>query len=452
VDDLAISARGLSKKYCADLRRSLRYGATDIFRELTLRRTSTSELRLGEFWAVGDASFDLAPQQALGIVGRNGAGKSTLLRMLAGVTKPDAGEVRIRGRVGSLLSLGAGFNLMLTGRENILIEGAALGMSRQRVSSLLDDIIDFSELGSFIDSPVHTYSSGMRMRLGFSIASSLDVDILLLDEVLIVGDINFRRKSVEHIKRFLADGGSLVFASHEMYLIQAMCTEALHLQAGGVRAQGDVIETLTSYYEELEAADTPSTAVPHADATLPSGVTRGPEVAEAPVPVPAAEPPAAAAIEQLIISGPGGGPIRTGEPAEIEVHIEVLEPEVEVWWGFNIWTPDRAACLTAQGTYAQMPVFVLKEGRHVLRSTIGRMPLMSGTFLLGVAIIDPHSGMPVALLGHDDHGTLFTVESQGTEMAAIQRTGGALIDIDVAWDEPSGVDHDLGPASEQAGA
>jgi ABC-type polysaccharide/polyol phosphate transport system ATPase subunit len=451
VDDLAISARGLSKKYCADLRRSLRYGATDIFRELTLRRTSTTALRPGEFWAVGDASFDLAPQQALGIVGRNGAGKSTLLRMLAGVTKPDAGEVRIRGRVGSLLSLGAGFNLMLTGRENILIEGAALGISRQRISSLLDDIIDFSELGSFIDAPVHTYSSGMRMRLGFSIASSLDVDILLLDEVLIVGDINFRRKSVEHIKRFLADGGSLVFASHEMYLIQAMCTEALYLQAGGVKAQGDVIETIKSYYEELEAADGSSNAVPHAGTVPPPAAKRSPQAAAAAAPAPPVEPPAAAVIEQLVISRPGGGPIRTGEPAEIEVHIEVLEPEVEVWWGFNIWTPDRAACLTTQGTYDQV-VLVLKEGRHVLRSTIGRMPLMSGTFLLGGALIDPHSNMPIALLGHDDQGTLFTVESEETEMAAIQRTGGALIDVDVAWGEPSEVDHDLGPASEPSGA
>ena len=422
-----VRVAGLSKKYCADLHRSLRYGAADLVRELSLRPPITG-LRPSEFWAVQGVDFELGPHDALGVIGRNGAGKSTLLRMLAGITRPDAGEVRLRGRVGALLSLGAGFNSTLTGRENILVEGAALGMSRAQTLEALDEIIDFSELGGFIDAPVHTYSSGMRMRLGFAVATCLEADILLLDEVLIVGDINFRKKSVEHVKRFTERGGTLVFSSHEMWLIQAMCTQAIHLRAGTVVAEGGVTETVNNYYEELLAAEAASAEAADASSPTPMGGAAG-GTPGAPAPV---------VIHEVTITGPDG-PVRSGRDVELSVQLDVRVDEFACWWGFRFWTPDRIACITAQGTL-ELPPVRLTRGHHLLRATVERLPLLSGTFLISAIIIDAVTTMPVAIHGQADRGTQFTVDSDASPMANMQRMAAALMDMDVRWHEAKAIE------------
>lgn len=425
-DEPVVAARGLSKRYCADLRLSMRYGVADIAGEFTLRRRDSRALRPREFWAVDDVTFDLHPGEALGIIGRNGAGKSTLLRMLAGVTRPDAGSVSISGRVGSLLSLGAGFNTTLSGRENILIEGAALGMSRRRLMKATDEIIEFSELEQFIDAPVHTYSSGMRMRLGFAIAAALDVDILLLDEVLMVGDINFRRKGVEHIKSFMEQGGCLIFVSHEMWLIQAMCNSAMHLSNGHVVTQGDITGTINSYYAELQAdqdaVDAAMTSATDASSE-PEGTLATTEDDES------GTGEHGISIDQVTINGPGlaGTPV-TGQPAEISVTVDVTAPDLRVWWAFGIWTPDRTVCITYQGTVEEERL-TPAIGRHVLRGRIAAMPLMTGTYLLGILVMDDATMMPIAQHGVQGQGTLFTVETEDTERRTMQRMGGALFDV-----------------------
>lgn len=439
-----VSVEGLSKKYCADLARSLRYGAADILAELTLRRERTSAtLRDGEFWALDDINFDLAPGSSLGVVGRNGAGKSTLLRLLAGVTKPDQGQITIRGRVGALLSLGAGFDSTLTGRENILIEASALGLPRRRARSLLDEIVEFAELGAFIDAPVHTYSDGMRMRLGFAVATSLDADVLLLDEVLLVGDVSFRRKSVDHIRRFVDNGGALVFVSHEVWLIQAMCSNAIELEAGCVVSQGDAEAVISHYLGSLTQAPKmpeplPTPIEPQLGPGSPSGRRGGGmHEVDGEVGSPAAEPTTSSdllTIDSIRIRSLDNDLLVTGDRVEVSLEYTANRTVQSAHWGFLVWTADRTICITNDMTDESRP-FTIPEGHGRLHCTIRHLPLMSGTFLLGGAVLDGESRMPLALIGYDDGPVFFSVTTPESSKATLRKIGGAVIDFDVDWNE-----------------
>lgn len=235
MDETLIKVEGLSKKFCRDLKKSLWYGMQDIGSELVGRRHGTEGvLRPDEFWAVKDISFELKRGECLGLIGHNGAGKTTLLRMLNGLIKPDQGRIEMRGQVGALIALGAGFNPILTGRENIYVNAAVLGMSKQIVDSKIDEIIDFAEIREFINSPVQTYSSGMSVRLGFAIAAILiEPDILLLDEVLAVGDIGFAIKCLNTVRR-MTNKSAVVFVSHNMQQISRFCTRVMVMNGGEV--------------------------------------------------------------------------------------------------------------------------------------------------------------------------------------------------------------------------
>src|SRR5690554_5072510 len=191
--EVLVKVEGLSKKFCKDLKTSLWYGVKDLVSGV---RGSDTErlLRPKEFWAVKDISFELRRGECLGLIGHNGAGKSTLLKILNGLINPDAGKVTIKGRVGALIELGAGFNPILSGREDIYNNGAILGFTKKEIDDKLDAIIDFAEIREFIDMPVQNYSSGMKVRLGFAVAAQMEPDVLIIDEVLAVGDLD--RKSV----------------------------------------------------------------------------------------------------------------------------------------------------------------------------------------------------------------------------------------------------------------
>ena len=237
MEDTLIKVEGLSKKFCRSLKKSMWYGMQDIGSELLGRRHGKDGvLRADEFWATKDVSFEVKRGECLGLIGHNGAGKTTLLRMLNGLIRPDQGRIEMRGKVGALIALGAGFNPILTGRENIYINASVLGMSKQYVDSKIDEIIDFAEIRDFINSPVQTYSSGMNVRLGFAVAAILiKPDILFLDEVLAVGDINFVIKCLNTV-RDLSKNASVVFVSHNMQQISAFCSRVLVLENGRVLA------------------------------------------------------------------------------------------------------------------------------------------------------------------------------------------------------------------------
>lgn len=247
-NDILINVDGVSKKFCRSLKKSLWYGVKDLAREALGQNSGQDRLRPEEFWAVNDVSFDLRRGECLGLIGRNGAGKTTLLKMLNGLIKPDKGRIEMRGRVGALIALGAGFNPILTGRENIYVNGSILGLAKREIDQKIDEIIDFSEIRDFIDAPVQSYSSGMQVRLGFSIATTLKPDILLLDEVLAVGDTSFKVRCYNRI-RDLLPSAAVIFVSHSMQEIARICSQVLLLQSGNTYFLGSKAEGINSYEE-----------------------------------------------------------------------------------------------------------------------------------------------------------------------------------------------------------
>ena len=226
-----VQVEGLGKKFGLSLRNALKYGLTDSLRRLT-GRGKDQTLRPGEFWALRDVSFSLMPGDSLGIMGLNGSGKTTLLRILNGTYSPDAGSATLRGRVGALIAAGAGFSPMLTGRENVFISGALLGMTPAEIRKKFDEIVAFAELEQFIDMPVRNYSSGMSVRLGFAVAVLGSPDILLVDEVLAVGDLNFQKKCFERIQALRHEGTTILLVSHAPGSIWAVCDKGLNLHHG----------------------------------------------------------------------------------------------------------------------------------------------------------------------------------------------------------------------------
>ncbi len=241
----AIKAEGLGKrfrKYPADRPYTLQEAFVRAFRDL---RQHTY------FWALHEISFDVLPGKITGVIGRNGSGKSTLLRLVGGVGQPDAGRVMVDGKIGALIDLGAGFHPELTGRENLKINAVISGLTRQEASRRLDEIIQFAELEAFVDSPLRTYSTGMQMRLGFSIAIHTDPQVLLVDEVLAVGDAAFQEKCLERIDQIKEQGCAILLVSHDTSLVNRLCDEAVWLNAGEMAAQGPAEEVTQLYQADI---------------------------------------------------------------------------------------------------------------------------------------------------------------------------------------------------------
>jgi ABC-2 type transport system ATP-binding protein/lipopolysaccharide transport system ATP-binding protein len=212
-------------------------------------------LEYEEFWALVNVSFQVAPGEMLGIIGHNGAGKSTVLKLVARVMKPIAGRVRVEGRLAPLIELGAGFDFELTGRENIYLCGSILGISRREMQWRLPEIVEFSELQDFIESPLRAYSTGMVVRLGFAIATACDPDVLLLDEIMAVGDAHFQKKSSRRISEFRGKGATIMFVSHNLAQVQDLCDRVVWLERGRVMAWGQSREVVAAYEAFLQAGN-----------------------------------------------------------------------------------------------------------------------------------------------------------------------------------------------------
>lgn len=252
MSETLIKVEGVSKKFCRSLKRSLWYGMQDLGRELVgLPHGGNGELRKDEFWAVKDVSFELKRGECLGLIGYNGAGKTTLLRMLNGLIKPDTGRIEMRGRVGALIALGAGFNPILTGRENIYVNGAVLGLSKHEIDQKLDEIIDFADIGEFVDSPVQSYSSGMAVRLGFSIATAVQPDVLILDEILAVGDTGFKMKAYDRIGKIIQDC-AVLFVTHSMHQVYRVCDSVGVMRKGALSIFDDAHEGVGEYKRMID--------------------------------------------------------------------------------------------------------------------------------------------------------------------------------------------------------
>lgn len=264
-----VQARSVSKKFTRSLRRSMTYGICDIARDLAGAGSRGGRLRTGEFWAVDDVSFEVRRGETLGLVGSNGSGKSTLLKMLNGIYRPDRGRIEIAGKVGALIEVAAGFHPMLTGRENIYVNGAILGMSKREVDRKFDAIVEFADIGDFLDSPVRYYSSGMYVRLGFAVAAHSEPDVLLVDEVLAVGDARFQNKCHDRILRLKQEAG-VILVTHNLASVSMLCDRVLWVDKGVPRVAGTASQVIAQYADAMMAgtladqmANDPNVTVTH---------------------------------------------------------------------------------------------------------------------------------------------------------------------------------------------
>ena len=262
----AIEVNGLSKSYNKGGVPSLR---SQLSQRLFRRESTVSDRHVsGQFLALDDISFNVSQGETVGIVGRNGAGKSTLLKILSRITRPTAGEIKLHGRLNALLEVGTGFHPELSGRENIMLNSSILGLSRRQVTDRFDAIVDFSEVGEFIDMPVKHYSSGMYMRLAFSVSAHLDPDILVLDEVLAVGDGAFQKKCLGRIDAVVNDGRTVLLVSHSLPMVAAFCNRAILIDKGRIEKDGKANEVINYYQETLTERSNKDFEVLHAEKNM----------------------------------------------------------------------------------------------------------------------------------------------------------------------------------------
>ncbi|MEO8482886.1 MAG: ABC transporter ATP-binding protein [Acidobacteriota bacterium] len=347
----------------------------DSLKELILRRPY-AEL----FWAIRGVNLDVPRGGSLGIVGDNGAGKTTLLKMLAGASSPTEGRVEREGRASAILSLGAGFHADLTGAENIRIGCAVLGLSPDETAELAPAVIEFSELGKFIDKPLKTYSSGMYLRLAFSVATAIDPEILIVDEHLSVGDQHFRHKCLRRIMVLREAGCSLVFCSHDMYSVGEVCERTLWIRDGKVAMLGTTADVIKEYQDVVRLGDSDL-----------------PPIGLAPAASPGAEVPTGEiSFTQIELRGPAAsGTVQTGDSLELWVSARVTARVVSegLHVALVIVRNDGTWCygVTSRDDGAETALFRLANEEMAVRFVIERLPLLSGAYSFTVALMDNSS-------------------------------------------------------------
>ena len=404
-------SKEVSKKFCKSLKRSMLYGVQDLARDLFHIKQANHLLRQDEFWAIDNVSFELQRGECLGVIGPNGAGKSTLLKMLSGIIFPDMGTIEVYGGVGALIELGAGFHPMLTGQENIYINGSILGLSTKEIDEKFESIVNFAKLKDFINTPVKFYSSGMYVRLGYAVAAHLDPELMLVDEVLAVGDMEFRRKCQRHMKDYINHGGALVLVSHDMHLVQSMCNRCILLDQGKISFIGATTDSVSCYLEIQKSSGF-------------SEDRRHPEVDyDAPV-----------VIEKLDISPASGDAIRSGEKVEVTLHYRSARDFDGVSWNFFIWTRDQQVLITAGRARFSNIRQRLESGTGQFRCAIPNLNLVPGTYALKAEILDLEAMHPMVRFGWENPPTYFTVKASGHELDNRRSITGDLVTMDVVWE------------------
>ena len=352
-----IEIESVSKRYSRSLRRSLWYGVADIGKEIVGRGQYADTLRRSEFWALRDVSFSVGRGETVGLIGHNGAGKTTLLKLINGLIKPTAGSISVHGSIRALIALDAGFNPILTGRENVKVAGTVLGMKTRDIEERLEEIIEFSDIGDFIDSPVRSYSTGMVARLGFSIAVYTQPDILLVDEVLAVGDLNFAIKCYRKINEFRNNGGSIVLVSHNAYSIRSNCDRVVWIEHGVVQDIGPTADVCDAYEAAVARQDEVSTNHEYSEGAVTVTDIRHP------------------------------ASIDSGAPFAVELELEVARPLerpiVQLSFSTLAGQPVVANTSGTDGVGLQLGV-----GRNVFRLTYDELPLARGIYAVNVVVAE----------------------------------------------------------------
>lgn len=348
-----------------------------------------------DFWALDDVTFEINAGETFGLVGHNGSGKSTLLKCIAGILQPDRGSLWTEGRISSLLELGSGFHPELSGRENVYLNGTFFGYSRREITARFDDIVDFSGLHEFIDEPVKTYSSGMYARLGFAVATHVDPEILLVDEVLAVGDEEFQRRCIERIVTFRREGRTIVFVSHALGSVRMLCDRAVWLDHGRMRGLGDPGELVDQYVDEATAQ--PSR--PGENASDGSWLSA----------------------EVLDRTGTPVSNITSGDPVRLRVKWDAPRPLAAPVIGLAMYRHDGVLIYATDTKIGGMDLSI-DRGPASLTFMIPRFPVFPGTFNVEVAIAEEwgerplvarRPGVSFSVVGSVDHGSIGVFDPDG---------------------------------------
>jgi ABC-type polysaccharide/polyol phosphate transport system ATPase subunit len=392
---VAIEASGVTKVY----RRFAHRRQFATLKSALLKGTVLRDLRPGEtFAAVRDVSFTVPAGTTYGLIGRNGSGKSTMLKLVAGITKPTEGTVAVKGRISALIELGAGFHPEISGRENVFINGIMLGLSKREITKRFDEIVEFAELKDFIDAPVKTYSSGMYMRLGFAVAINVDPDVLLIDEVLAVGDEAFTHKCLDKFAEFRRRGKTILLVTHSLNLVEKFCDDVLWLDAGRIRGEGDPRRVVSAYITDVATTEEKNLAATDAKARERLGPSVPASAGAAGAGT--AEPPAdmfrasegrwgsrEVEIVDVKLLGADGTPkqvYQSGEAAAIQMTVRARQPIDEVVFGVGVFNVDGVCCYGTNTDLEELEVAEF-EGEQTVTFRISSLDLVEGTYKLDVA-------------------------------------------------------------------
>lgn len=414
----SVVVEGVSKKFGLSLKSALKYGLIDSARRI-LGKEKDQILRPGEFWALNDVSFVLDPGDALGIMGVNGSGKTTLLRILNGTYGPDKGKVTLRGRIGALIAAGAGFSPMLTGRENIYISGTLLGMTPAEIRNKFDEIIAFAELDEFIDMPVRNYSSGMSVRLGFAIAVIGTPEILLVDEVLAVGDMSFQKKCFERIQSLKRNGTTILLVSHSVGSVWAVCNKGLVLHQGISKGIMSVEDTCKAYDNNnmLERFHRPSDAVKVDEIPKEYGGLRG-----------GAGTAYIAKVEILDETKSSVTTLEYGKSFYLRYHVKVLEGIEEAILRILIDGEINKAIAIIDNYEVHKTFFFMSPGNHIYEVLVKNPNLRPGVYFFSAAIIKREVG--VHIFFEINHAQLAVMQPKDSFFYADYR---ASVQLDVEY-------------------
>jgi lipopolysaccharide transport system ATP-binding protein len=379
-----IEADGLGKRYKVGSRRTRGQNLREVIVDTALapvrnfrriRDAGNAAEGAGTFWALRDVAFEVEPGEVLGIVGRNGAGKSTLLKILSRITHPTTGYVDIDGRVGSLLEVGTGFHPELTGRDNIFLNGSILGMSRSYIRQRFDEIVDFAGVEGFLDTPVKHYSSGMRVRLAFAVAAHFEPDVLVIDEVLAVGDAEFQRKCLARMDEVGKAGRTVLFVSHDMNAIRRLCTRCLLIDGGRITMDGDTPGVVNHYLREVFGAGTDAGASPGEWIDLSGAARTG-------------KGGVTFAGARYWSDDPGIGRVPyTGGPLHVELALEADRPFIIRGLAVILWDQNRTKLVNAEIADMNMRI-PLRAGRNEISFDLQSLELNPGSYVLGLWVAE----------------------------------------------------------------
>jgi ABC-2 type transport system ATP-binding protein/lipopolysaccharide transport system ATP-binding protein len=328
--------------------------------------------RSEDFWALRDVSLDIPRGSTYGLIGHNGSGKSTLLKLIAGIHRPTSGTITANGRVSAMLELGAGFHPELSGRENVYLNGSILGLTRRQIAAAMDDIVEFSGIGEFIDVPVKVYSSGMYVRLGFSIAANLDPELLIIDEIIAVGDEEFQRRCFDRLYELRRKGTTIVFVSHSLALIQTLCDRVAWLEHGRLRAEGPAFEVVDKYVAEVNAAESDRLGSNNNETDK---THRG------------SGEMTIRAVEFLDAEGTPRPVAVSGRPLTVRVHYDVKEPVTDPVFGLA-FHHESGAHIAGPNSQEGGTVAGTVTGPGSVDYHFDRLPLRQGIFVVTAGIVD----------------------------------------------------------------